>query len=94
MKKPPAESNIPETKKVFASSVSDAKVSYRHSIAITTGQQFLYKYTSCSLSAIFYGNLNCTDDEPQTAKLVQWRHSTSTVLNFQSSAMQKAWRVM
>jgi hypothetical protein len=75
IKKPSQKSNIPETKKFFASTVSDAKATYCHSIAITPGQQFLYKDTSCSLSAIFYDNLHCNDDEPQTAKHVQWRHA-------------------
>jgi len=41
---------------IFASSVSDEIVTYFHSIAIIHAQQFLYKHTSCSLSAIFYGN--------------------------------------
>ena len=59
----------------FASSVSNEKVTYCHSTAITPGQQFLYKDTSCSLSAIFYGNLHCNDDEPQAAKHVQWRNA-------------------
>jgi hypothetical protein len=36
--------------------------------------------------------MHCTNDEPQTAALVQWRH-ISTALTFQSSATKNAWRV-
>jgi hypothetical protein len=43
--------------------------------------------------AIFYCNLHYTDDEPQTATLVLWRHNISTVLTFQCSAIQKVWCV-
>ena len=71
MNKPSEKSNITEKKKIFTSSVSDTKATYCHSLAITPGQQFLYKDTSCSVSAIFYGNLHCNDDEQQTAKHVQ-----------------------
>jgi hypothetical protein len=64
------------------------------SIAITLSRKTDFiNDTSCSYSAIFCGNLLCTGDVLQTATLVQWRHNISTVLTFQSSTIQKAWRV-